>query len=85
MDAVLQEEVFGPLGMGSTGFGLDAAGRARLATPYLDTATSMTAPAPVSVPALLGAARECFIERDPGAASMGAATLTSAERLWGKG
>jgi len=33
----------------------------------------------------LGAVRECCLERDPGAARMSAATLTSAARVWGTG
>jgi CubicO group peptidase (beta-lactamase class C family) len=79
---ILQDEVFAPLQMDGTGFSLSDAGLSQLATPYLDTTTrSVGAP----VPALLGTVRECFIERDPGVASMSAATLTSAAQLWGRG
>ena len=86
--AILREEVLVPLGMHSTSFVLDTVGRQKLATPYLATSNNATSgttggsSGKGSKTALRSAIVGCFTERDAGAASMSAETLTPAASVF---
>ena len=73
LSTIIQTEVLVPLGMHNTGFALD--GLHNLATPYVATSSR------ADEKNTLGAALNCFMERDPGVAITSAATLTPGGRV----
>jgi CubicO group peptidase (beta-lactamase class C family) len=73
LSTILQTQVLVPLGVHNTGFALDDVHN--LATPYVATS------ARADKKNVLGAALNCFMERDAGVAITSAATLTPGGRV----